>query len=65
MKKTTKKLQLTRLTVKQLGDAAGGMYTRRVGSYDAGCSGSCNSCGAEPAESNCPCTVILSYAVPR
>jgi hypothetical protein len=63
VKKTTKKLQLTRLTVKQLGESAGGRH--RVGSYDAGCSGSCQSCGNVPAESNCPCTQIVSYAVPR
>jgi hypothetical protein len=50
MKKTgIKKLELKRLTVKQLGNATGaGWYVK---SYNAACSGSCTSC--DPNNSAC------------
>jgi hypothetical protein len=71
VKKTTKKLQLTRVTVQQLASASGAGW-RRIGSYDSGCSGSCNTCIANEA-SDCNCAgylsgdgcVLVSYAVPR
>ena len=55
MKKKTGKLSLRKLTITQLSEVAGGYYNTAAptlckcgGSYNADCSGSCNSCTSQP-----------------
>jgi hypothetical protein len=46
MKRTTAKFELRRTTLQQLSKVGGGIWPtcRCYGSYDDGCSGSCNTC---------------------
>ena len=55
MKKTSRKLSLSRLSLRKLDEARGAYY---VGSYGDGCSDSCNTCDG----ANLGCYVSLTQA---